>query len=547
MKVDRNRSGIFERFGGAWIHAIDQHIIFMIFIDPERFINERSRARTIEEQTCPDQEKSFSEFRLGWSDTFGSLIRLIKIKRWNMFWLVANVLFALFDIYKCIIFAIFEPTRDPITRLYVNSYLRSFEGPIMYDIMRFMEHSKQVNRLMLLVHMSHLFIKYQANKSLIKSEIINRHEYTRVNSIQFLIVYLCNITNSPKDWIKFFTLALKHKCDLDSPAAQRQSLRMEKLNELTRDLSRLDRYYYYNHFDFTHCFKGIPLSLYRKDCGAPVRSCDNARNVPMAAGFLPRPIHRVDPTEVCYLVMLSIASQIVLLFIFFLTMSIILHSHYVYPYNWTFGNYMYSAIHGFLLTYMLIWNVAHISLLMIISFSYLSRTRRLCDLLMNLHNQIQTQQHLIFGYPSSSSVSSTINRLGPYYTSSYSDAMESSSQQITFHYRYISDRLEKFRLRCGQKLHHLIDLIEVLRVELDDIREMQTVYMNIYFISGTVMLAMSSWIIQISESLFDQIIILIMCLIVVTPMLYSLISGALIERMVSTVVISIISTHFTDI
>lgn len=562
MKYDQQRSGIFERICAGWIHTIDQHTIFMIYIDPERFKKERREARmkqlTANNPILDDAEKVYEEFSLNFSNSLESIIRIFKLKRWNMFWMLLNLSFVLYDIYKCFIFGVFDSTRNSETQRYENPILRAYEGYVLYDIMRPLIHSKQCNRVMFVIHLSQLFVKFYMNRNIIKSEIINRHQYTRVNSVQFPIIYMCNITNTPRDWIKFIRLALKHKCDYHSLEAEKQILKMEKLNSLTRKMSKLDRYYYYNHFDFTHCYKDIPLYVYRLNCGPTIASCDFARNVPLAAGYIPKPLAAMDPIEMVFLLFVSVIAMIGLGLVSLLVFIIITWLNCTYSLTLTIGNAIYTPIYVSLLIYVLICNLANISPLMVITGAYVSHSRRLCHLLEDLHQQIEREyiplvisQHDKYQTKSPTRRNRRQNQLSwslPQVERPISGYMQSSgftldsndviqskgdnnvSRSID---HIIPVHFIALRLKYAQKLKHLLDLIEVLRVELDDVKEIMTSYINIYCVSGTIMLALSISILQDSERFTDRILILIMNMIIMLPIVYSLTIGAVSEYMVS--------------
>lgn len=406
-------------------------------------------------------------------------------------------------------------------------WIRYLESIYFCDILRNFKRYKLLHRLRGIVLMSHLVTKIISVKNLIKESELNRYEYKKISSIQIDVGLLTKFSGTFKDWWNLLRECCWHKCDLESREAQQYQRYLKRLNQSTKSLDRVDRIYYFNLIDFSPCFRKQPIFLRPDNGGSSFKRYNSKKGLfTLPDAHVPIPNYRIDPKHFFWFLLIAVDGVIGIILIPVSTVGIVWYSE-IKPLGFDIqdsSTYLNTLIAVFsslqtlfnlseclLLVVLLAIDAAHVGLIGYSGLVFRSRGDRVNNLLRILIKKFRSYQRNFLDLRS--------NNLQSY----DHEKINNLKSSIGF------VEIENF----NEDLSFILDMIDILRIELEDLKKFFTVHLNLYAIYGAIGIAYSvaamSQPNSIEELIFGSTVGAASCF----PLLFSVFLGALSEDVVS--------------
>lgn len=508
-------------------------------IDTNRFVRERLEAqgRLVEDidEKAVSSRKPYSENNEGsisiwlrhndnhWKKLLGPLIIL--------FFIVQHVI-------KDLIVIASPQDRDPKTNQYLDPLLNYMNSIYLGDFVYNYKLSLYLHILGMLLLTNQTLTIFTSWRKNLKEARDNVDRYTRINIIQTEVNTCGGYTGTLSGWWNFVLSNLTHKCDLTSQEAQDAFKRSKELSRYTADLHHLDKMIFYNHIDFSLCYKN-----------QMIRCLEVKEKVPDDIGsvlFRPRgwtmqePIYRMDSDNLAWIVISGVSLGLFSIFITVASIYSILAS-IIDDNNLEPNSYKLASIYNFFkqisnpqklnLFIEAIFvcastanNAIHIALFAFANSVYRSRTRRVHQLF-----QLQMEKQISYRKAFTRSFYKFINDHGPIpNTILYANLIED------FRAKYVLANISQSDIETfNDDLRHLVFLIDVVQREFIDIRHSLSDYMNMYVLFGALAISIFPRIISISCEFKEWLLIGCMYMASLIPLIYTLVLGASIEMAVS--------------
>lgn len=436
--------------------------------------------------------------------------------------------------FKAIIYLSFPQDRDPKTMEYLDPTLKFFQRIYLTDILYKFKGSENLHRLSFILFINQIMTIVFAIRQQFEDARCNYDRYRKINILQVDVESSSSYAGTLKDWFNFLVFGLTHKCDLRSPEAREYFEASKRLSASVKDSDRLERLIFFNQIDFSHCFKETNIRIANEK---EARRSPNSLFGPRKA-FNPTPPWRLDPTQLTVALILSFCGgMILIIFTSIAILSIVISlleptECYDRPIDFwidTFGNLFKFRNFILVLESIMICictsnNVLHVSIFAYANvslYSRIGRVRNLFEVERGIHREYQKLL--------ARSIDIEIAESG---CSLNQDVYEKQIESAKSKFLQRAD--DRSIENMNGNLRFLLNLIEVLKFELNDMRSFFTVYMNMYICFGTIGFALAPNVFTTSQASKEWFLMLSMYVATLIPISAVLIFAATIDSSVST-------------
>lgn len=513
-------------------------------IDADRFRKERNFARMNQLESCSSVEnpdllvtttqsnpKTQSNWFIKWMDyhnyTWRQLIVPVVTFGVMIFHIIKDFIYLSFPLdLKPETMEYSDPTLEVLTRYYLGDILKNFNNNYLTHLIGMILLLNQV--IIMLVSLYSLYIDARLNGKF----------YHKINILQLELNSVFMFAGTIRDWRDFIGFCWRHRCDFESYNAKLVFEASKHFTKSIEHLSRIDRLIYYNQIDFSFCYHKSPVKLIEEH---ELNRIDKVATL-MAPrkGFCPTPKYRLDPRDLLLVLILGYTAIISLFFVILLiTPCFILIiigpvdsgssiSEYLNNIVAASNSYiMVQSVEAILVTICTANNVLHVIFFVYANTVYQSRSRRVNRLL-------DIQCKLLISYRRKF-VRELSNRLVKYQYDQYIDEifwLEYNRMEENFVPFIISPSLVQ---EFNDNLRHILALSNVLEGELLDMRTFFHVYMNLYVLSGALVISLGPKVFDSAANGKEVLIVVTLYLAAIVPLLYTLILAATVESAVSII------------
>lgn len=435
--------------------------------------------------------------------------------------------------FKAIIYLSFPQDRDPKTMEYLDPTLKFFQSIYLTDILYKFKGSENLHRLSLILFLNQIMTIVYAIRQQFEDARCNYDRYRKINILQVDVESSSSYAGTLRDWYNFMVFGLTHKCDLRSPEAREYFEASKRLSASVKDSDRIERLIFFNQIDFSHCFKGTNIRIVNEE----EAKCPNSLFGPRKA-FNPTPPWRLDPTQLTVALILGFFGGIVLIVftliaIFSLVFSLLEPTEYydrpidfwinMFGNLFKFRNFM-LVLESIMICICTSNNVLHVSIFAYANvslYSRIARVRNLFEVERGIHREYQKWL--------ARSIDIEIGENG---CSINQDVYEKQIESVKSKFLQRAD--DRSIENMNENLRFLLNLIEVLKFELNDMRSFFTVYMNLYICFGTIGFALAPNVLTTSQASKEWFLMLSMYVATLVPISAVLIFAATIDSSVST-------------
>lgn len=254
-------------------------------IDHDRFERERliahhnrakRRIKTVEDEANgtklldlsiqdADAGEEIEETKNGFIDDLIHMLQLNKNGFLHLIIYLIHIYLLLSQTITSILYSSFPTDRDPTTEEFLNLWLRYAEKFLFVDYIYKFDQNSLYNRLLVTMTLQYIILRLRSLFIRIKAAKINRHQYRQINIVEIEVAYISEMRFHFSEWSRQISACLSHKCQNSTVLDSRVRKTTLKFNKKVRELSKLDRIYYYNQISFNNCYQGTDIFNYHRE------------------------------------------------------------------------------------------------------------------------------------------------------------------------------------------------------------------------------------------------------------------------------------------